>query len=154
MSSSRVRAAIKEGDLELARVLLGRPYDVDGVVVRGAARGKDLGFPTANLEVEPGLARPPLGVYAGLAHVNGTSKPAAISIGVNPTFGGEIGKSPVSIEAYLLDFSAEIYDATVRLEFWKRLREEVRFDTVDALVQQMERDVEETRSTVGRQLES
>lgn len=149
VSSSRVRRAIADGEMELARVLLGRPFDVDGRVVRGAARGKDLGFPTANLEVDPKIARPPLGVYAGLARVSGLAKPAAISVGVNPTFGGKEGVSPVSIEAYILDFEAEIYDETVRLEFWARLRDEINFASVDDLIAQMGRDVEETRKVLG-----
>jgi riboflavin kinase/FMN adenylyltransferase len=149
VSSSRVRAAIADGEMELARVLLGRPYDVDGVVVAGAARGKGLGFPTANLDVDASLARPPLGVYAGIAHVAGLSKPAAISVGVNPTFGGEVGVSPVNIEAFILDFSQEIYDQTLRLEFHARLRDELKFDSVEALKEQMTRDVEEARALVG-----
>ncbi len=149
VSSSRVRRVLGEGDAELARVLLGRPFDIDGRVVRGADRGKDLGFPTANLEADPVLARPPIGIYAGLADVQGLTKPAAISIGVNPTFGGQVGTSPVNLEAYLLDFEADIYDSVVRLEFWKRLRDEVHFTSVDDLVAQMNVDVEQTRSVIG-----
>jgi riboflavin kinase/FMN adenylyltransferase len=149
VSSSRVRRAVADGDVELARVLLGRPYDLDGRVVKGAARGKDLGFPTANLEVDPSLARPSLGIYAGVAHVVGSTKPAAISVGTNPTFGSEDGAAPVTIEAYLLDFEREIYDETVRLEFWNRLRDEMAFDSVDALVAQIEKDVAETRRLLG-----
>ena len=149
VSSSRVRKAVADGDMVSARALLGRPFDVDGKVVHGASRGKGLGFPTANLEVDPSLARPPIGVYAGLAHVNDIKRPAAINIGVNPTFGGERGTSPVNIEAYLLDFENEIYDANVRLEFWKRLRDEMKFESVDDLVEQMRRDVEDTRTLIG-----
>jgi riboflavin kinase/FMN adenylyltransferase len=132
--------------VDLARVLLGRPYDLDGVVVRGAARGKGLGYPTANLDVEPALARPPIGIYAGAAIVDERKVPAAVSVGVGPTFGGEEGKSPVTIEAYLLDFDEDIYGRTVRLEFWKRLRDERKFDSTEALVRQMDKDVEETRA--------
>jgi riboflavin kinase/FMN adenylyltransferase len=146
VTSSRARRAVTSGDMDLARVLLGRPYDVDGVVVRGAARGKGLGFPTANLDVDPALARPPIGIYAGVAGVGTLKVPAAISVGVSPTFGGEEGKSPVTIEAYLLDFDDEIYDQTIRLEFWKRLRDELKFDSTEALVAQMDKDVEETRA--------
>ena len=149
VSSSRVRRAVQDGDMATARELLGRPFDVDGQVVRGAARGKDLGFPTANLDVDPHLARPPIGIYAGVAHVGGVTRPAAISVGVNPTFGGERGSSPVNIEAYLLDFSDEIYGETLRLEFWERLRDEQRFDSVDALVAQIQADVDETRRVIG-----
>lgn len=148
VSSSRVRRAIAEGDMATARVLLGRPFDVDGRVIRGAARGKDLGFPTANLAIDPDVARPPIGVYAGMAHVNGETRPAAISVGVNPTFGGSSG-SPVNVEAYLLDFSDEIYGATLRLEFWVRLRDELKFDSVENLVTQMQMDVKETRRITG-----
>jgi riboflavin kinase/FMN adenylyltransferase len=118
---------------------------VDGVVVRGASRGKGLGYPTANLDVEVAIARPPIGIYAGVARVGDRRVAAAISIGVSPTFGGEAGKSPVTIEAYLLDFDDEIYDQTVRLEFWKRLRDELKFDSVEALVAQMDEDVALTR---------
>lgn len=150
VTSSRIRRAVAGGDVELARALLGRPFDLDGRVVRGAARGKDLGFPTANLDIDPLLARPPLGVYAGVAHVAGLTKPAAISVGVNPTFGGEVGKSPVSVEAFLLDFTQEIYDEVARLEFWFRLRDEARFDSIDDLIVQMNLDVEETRRLIGK----
>ena len=149
VSSSRVRRAVSDGDMVSARALLGRPFDVDGVVVRGAARGKGLGFPTANLEIDPALARPPIGVYAGVAHVNGSRFSAAINVGVNPTFGGERGVSPVNIEAYILDFANDIYDEVVRLEFWKRLRDEQRFESVDDLIAQMHLDVEETRRVTG-----
>lgn len=149
VSSSRVRRAVAEGDMVSARALLGRPFDVDGLVVRGAARGKGLGFPTANLAIDPALARPPIGVYAGMAHVNGMKYSAAINVGVNPTFGGERGTSPVQIEAYILDFVGDIYDEVVRLEFWKRLRDEQRFGSVDDLIAQMHLDVEETRRTTG-----
>ncbi|MGH2754169.1 MAG: bifunctional riboflavin kinase/FAD synthetase [Actinomycetota bacterium] len=151
VSSSRARGAVTTGDMELARVLLGRPFDVDGTVVRGAARGQALGYPTANLEVDPSLARPPIGIYAGVARMGEQRVSAAISVGVSPTFGGERGKTPVTIEAYLLDFSEEIYGRTVRLEFWKRLRDEERFDSTEDLVAQMERDVSATRGlTSGR----
>ena len=130
VTSSRARKAVTEGDMDLARVLLGRPFDVDGVVVPGAARGKDLGYPTANLDVDPALARPPIGIYAGVAGVDERKIAAAISVGVSPTFGGEAGTSPVTIEAYLLDFDDDLYDQTIRLEFWKRLRDELKFDSV------------------------
>ncbi len=148
VSSSRVRRAITAGEMELARDLLARPFDVDGVVVAGAARGKSLGFPTANLDVDPRLARPPRGVYAGVAWVAGTAYATAVNVGVNPTFGGEVTSSPLLIEAYILDFDRDIYGETVRLEFWSRLRDEERFDSVDDLVAQMRADVEATRGLV------
>lgn len=145
VTSSRIRTAIGEGDVELARSLLGRPYDIDAVVVRGEARGKSLGYPTANLDVDPTVARPPIGIYAGIAHVAGHTKPAAISVGTNPTF--ETGGS-VRVEAYLLDFEQEIYDERIRLEFWKHLRGERRFGSGEELVEQMAKDVDATRAAV------
>lgn len=148
VSSSRIRRAIAAGDMDEARALLGRPFDLDGTVVRGAARGKALGFPTANLDVDPILARPPLGVYAGVASVGEVTRTAAISIGVNPTFGGEPGHSEVSVEAYLLDFDGDLYGQTMRLAFWSRLRDELRFDSVDDLVAQMYTDVATTRTLI------
>jgi riboflavin kinase/FMN adenylyltransferase len=150
VSSSRVRRAITDGDMELARVLLGRPFDIDGRVVEGAARGKDLGFPTANLQVDPRLARPPLGIYAGMGRLGELSYEAAISVGVNPTFGGTEGTSPVSVEAHLLDFNDEIYGQTLRLEFHTRLRDEKRFDSVDDLITQIQADVTATHAFFER----
>jgi riboflavin kinase/FMN adenylyltransferase len=96
--------------------------------------------------VEPALARPPIGIYAGAATVGGRKVPASVGVGVAPTFGGEEGTSPVTIEAYLLDFEGEIYGETIRLEFWKRLRDELKFESVEALIEQMDKDVEETRA--------
>ena len=149
VTSSRVREAILGGDLETARALLGRPFDLDGRVVKGAGRGRDLGYPTANLEVDPALARPPRGVYAGLARVGETIRPAAINVGVNPTFGGDPDQSPVTVEPYLLDFDADLYGQILRLEFHKRLRDELRFDSVDGLIIQMGKDVEATRALIA-----
>jgi riboflavin kinase/FMN adenylyltransferase len=148
VSSSRIRKTIAEGDMETVRALLGRPFDVDGLVGHGDHRGKGLGFPTANLEVDPALARPPRGVYAGLAHLGTERRVAAINVGVNPTFGGEEGSAPHRIEAYLLDHEGDLYGQTLRVEFWKRLRDELKFDSADDLIAQMKLDVEETRRLV------
>lgn len=146
VSSSRVREAVAAGDVELAEVLLGRPFDVDGTVVKGAGRGIGLGFPTANFEVAPKLVRPRRGVYAGRARVESTWYSAAINVGVNPTFGGDEATTPVMVEAYLLDFEDDLVGTTLRVEFLKRLRDELKFDSVDDLVAQMARDVEATRA--------
>jgi riboflavin kinase/FMN adenylyltransferase len=146
VSSSRAREAVAAGDVELAEVLLGRPFDVDGKVVKGAGRGIDLGFPTANFEVAPKLVRPRRGVYAGRARVESTWYAAAINVGVNPTFGGDEATTPVMVEAYLLDFDGDLVGQTLRVEFLKRLRDELKFDSVDDLVAQMARDVEATRA--------
>ena len=146
LSSTRVRAAVASGDMELAATLLGRRFDIDGEVVRGDARGAALGFPTANLDVDPALARPPRGVYAGRARPAGKWHSAAINIGVNPTFGGAEGSTPIQIEAYLLDFDGDLYGTELRVEFWRRLRDEVRFESVDQLVAQIGEDVSATRA--------
>lgn len=145
VSSSRIRRAVEEGDMEEARALLARPYDIDGPVIRGDSRGKSLGFPTANVALDPVLAQPPVGVYAGTAQVMDVTRPAAINIGTNPTFGGSGGPR---IEAYVLDFEGDLYGQTIRVAFWKRLREEMRFDSAESLVTQMREDVAETRTLI------
>ena len=145
VSSSRARAAVASGAVELARTLLGRPYDLDGEVIRGDGRGASLGYPTANLDVPSELARPALGIYAGRALTGGEWHGAAISVGTNPQFQQGAPRAP-RVEAFLLDFSGDLYGETLRLELWDRLREERRFDSVEALVAQMDLDVEATRS--------
>ena len=144
VSSTRVRAAIAAGDMELATELLKRPFDVDGTVVRGDGRGATLGYPTANLEIDPALARPAQGVYAGRIRVKGEWYRAAVNVGKNLTFGGEV----VRVEAFILDLDDDLYGETLRLEFWHRLRDELKFDSVDALIAQMDHDVAETRRLI------
>jgi riboflavin kinase/FMN adenylyltransferase len=146
VSSTRARAAVTSGDMELAATLLGRRFDIDGEVVKGAARGAGLGYPTANLDVDPALACPARGVYAGRALTSGAWHAAAINVGVNPTFGGDESSTPIQIEAFLLDFDGNLYGTELRVEFWRRLRDEVRFESVDELVAQIARDVEATRA--------
>jgi riboflavin kinase / FMN adenylyltransferase len=145
VSSSRIRAAVSDGDVELAATLLGRPFDIDGIVVRGAARGASLGYPTANLEVDRALARPARGAYAGRARTPSGWYPAAISVGVQPTFGGDPRSSPLTIEAFLLDFDDDLYGRELRLEFWRRLHDDVKFGSVGELLTQIEADVRATR---------
>jgi riboflavin kinase/FMN adenylyltransferase len=139
VSSTRIRTILLEGGVELAAGLLGRPHDVAGVVVMGDRRGRLLGYPTANLG---GLrALPPAkGVYACWARVGGARHMAAVNIGDRPTFGR--GRS---IEAYLLDFDGDLYGRELTLEFVARLRSDERFESVDALIEQIGRDVEQTR---------
>ena len=146
VSSSRVRDAVADGDVRLARRLLGRSFDLDGVVVTGHHRGRALGYPTANLDVDPALCVPALGVYAGRTNVAGRDFAAAISVGVNPTFGGDATARAPRVEVHVLDFSGDLYGRTLRVSFDERLRDEHRFDSVEALVAQMARDVEETRA--------
>ncbi len=137
-SSSWIRERIAAGDVEAAAEVLGRPYRLEGTVIDGDHRGRELGYPTANLDVAPDVAIPADGVYAGWLD----SMPAAISIGTNPTFGGT-GRR---IEAYAIDqVGLDLYGATMTLDFVARVRPMVTFDSVEALVEQMGRDVEECR---------
>ena len=127
----------------MPRACLGRDPWLEGVVERGDARGRELGVPTANLALERTSVRPARGVYAGMAVLqDGRRIPAAISVGWNPTFGE--GR-PLTVEAHLLDFSGDLYDQRLRLEFRKFLRHELRFEDVDELVAQMQLDIEQTR---------
>ena len=138
VSSTEIRAALADGDVKEAARMLGRPFELDGVVVAGDQRGGTLGYPTANLRLEPDLACPQYGIYAGF----GLDHRAAISIGTNPHYGG----SERRIEPYLLDFDGDLYGRRLVVELWKRLRNEAVFDSEEALVEQIARDVEATRS--------
>jgi riboflavin kinase/FMN adenylyltransferase len=138
VSSTRIRAHVKEGELEAAAQLLGRPFEVDGVVVGGDRRGGTLGFPTANLRVEPTLLVPAYGIYAGAVD----DRRAAVSIGVNPHYGGTERR----IEAYLLDWEGDLYGDRLVVELWQRLRDERAFDSETELITQIAKDVEDTRA--------
>ncbi|HEU5371494.1 MAG TPA: riboflavin biosynthesis protein RibF [Gaiellaceae bacterium] len=138
VSSTRIRAHVKAGELEAAARLLGRPFEVDGVVVGGDRRGGTLGFPTANLRVEPTLLVPAYGIYAGAVD----DRRAAVSIGVNPHYGGTERR----IEAYLLDWEGDLYGDRLVVELWQRLRDERAFESEAELIAQIARDVEETRA--------
>jgi riboflavin kinase/FMN adenylyltransferase len=145
-SSTNVRAHVLAGDVAGAARMLGRPHRVEGVVVRGARRGgSELGYPTANLECLPHSAIPADGVYAGWLVTGGASLPAAISIGTNPTFGGD----ERSVEAYALDRDdLDLYGTHAAVDFLARLRDMVEFDSVDALIEQMDQDVKRTRELI------
>jgi riboflavin kinase/FMN adenylyltransferase len=144
VSSSSIREALAEGDLEWATRALGRRHAVEGTVVTGAGRGVDLGFPTANLETDPRVLLPKTGIYAGRASIRERPFVAAISVGTNPTFGWE----PVHVEAFLLDFAGELHGEELTVEFWARLRDEERFDSPAALTATMAEDVRRTRELV------
>jgi riboflavin kinase / FMN adenylyltransferase len=144
VSSSSIREALAEGDLEWPTRALGRRYAVEGTVVTGAGRGVDLGFPTANLETDPRVLLPKTGIYAGRASIDERPFVAAISVGTNPTFGRE----PVHVEAFLLDFAGELHGRALAVEFWGRLRDEDRFDSPEALARAMTEDVRRTRELV------
>jgi riboflavin kinase/FMN adenylyltransferase len=150
VSSSYVRGLVAAGDVTAAAAALQRPHLVEGPVVRGDARGRDLGYPTANVAVAAGIAVPADGVYAGwLTRATGERLAAAVSVGSNPTFDGVAGRR---VEAFALDAAAglDLYGEHVVVEFAERLRGMVRFDSVEALVEQMDRDVEATRAVVAR----
>ena len=152
-SSTYIRTCLAAGDVAGAAEALGRPFVTRGAVVEGDKRGRDLGFPTANVPVVPGAAAPADGVYAGwLRRLDGadadTKHPAAISVGTNPTFDGERDRR---VEAYVLDRTdLELYGVEVEVKFVERIRGMVRFDGIDALLVAMADDVERTREILGR----
>ena len=137
VSSTAIRSALGEGDVRTAAAMLGRPFELDGVVVAGDQRGGTLGYPTANLRLEPDLACPRYGIYAGFA----LGHRAALSVGTNPHYGG----SERRIEPYLLDFDGDLYGKRLVVELWERLRDEAVFASEEALVEQIGRDVEATK---------
>ncbi len=137
VSSSRIRDLVRAGDIEGAAERLGRPVEVEGTVVAGDARGGTLGFPTANLDVRPELLAPGNGIYAGAAG----GHRAAVSIGTNPHYGGQERR----IEAFLLDFSGDLYGQRLVVELWQRLRDEQAFETESDLIEQIATDVDLAR---------
>jgi riboflavin kinase/FMN adenylyltransferase len=139
VSSSEIRRFAHEGEVQEAARLLGRPFELDGTVVSGDQRGGTLGFPTANLRVEPDLLVPEYGIYAGAVG----DRRAAVSIGVNPHYGGTERR----IEAFLLDWEGDLYGKRLVLEVWQRLREERAFASEDDLIAQIASDVAQTRAS-------
>lgn len=151
-SSTRIRQLVLAGDVAGAARLLGRPHSVRGTVVAGDGRGRELGYPTANVEVASDLCLPAEGIYAGTLAAGTLAaerveRPAAISFGRRPTF--EPHTALPLLEAYVLDFDGDLYGADVEVSFVERLRGDIRFDTVDALLAQMERDVTATRELLA-----
>jgi riboflavin kinase/FMN adenylyltransferase len=145
VSSSAIREALREGDPALARRFLGHPYSISGPVLRGAGRGRTLGFPTANLRPDRPVLLPP-GVYVARATWKEGSAGAVVNIGYRPTF----GENQYWIEAYLLDFSGDLYDRPLVLDFYERLRTEMKFSSVDLLKRQVMADIETARVAVAR----
>ena len=139
VSSTAIRQALAKGDMKRAQKLLGRPFRLQGRVVSGDRRGTDLGFPTANLEVEPGQALPAGGVYACRAYIDDQSYPAMTNIGSRPTFGG----GPQLIEAYLLDYNGDLYGHELVIDIIGRLRDEKKFDTAEQLKEQIAEDIKQ-----------
>lgn len=143
ISSTRIRQLVSEGNVEDARLLLGRPHRLDGVVVHGEKRGREIGYPTANLGNIEGQTIPSDGVYAGWLTVGINFWPAAISIGTNPTFAGDRGRQ---VEAYALDQEGlDLYDKNASIEFGWRLRPTVKFDGLEPLLAQMKIDCDQAR---------
>ncbi|MFH8796675.1 bifunctional riboflavin kinase/FAD synthetase [Streptomyces sp. NPDC017941] len=144
-SSTLTRRLIAEGDVAGAHEILGRPHRVEGVVVRGAQRGRELGFPTANVETLPHTAIPADGVYAGWLHADGEAMPAAISVGTNPTFDG----TERTVEAYAIDrVGLDLYGLHVAVDFLAFVRGQAKFDSIDQLLVAMADDVKKSRELI------
>ena len=140
ISSTAIRDAVREADMNAAARMLGRPYELDGLVVAGDQRGGTLGYPTANLALDPQLVGPRYGIYAGEA----LGHRAAVSIGTNPHYGGTERR----IEPYLLDFEGDLYGKRLVVELWERLRDEAVFTSEEELIAQIGRDVDAARAAV------
>jgi riboflavin kinase/FMN adenylyltransferase len=145
VSSTRIRRCLSAGDVQIANRLLGRPASLTGKVVEGFRRGRQIGYPTANLAADPNVVLPADGVYAVCAYVDGKAYKAVTSIGVRPSF----DNGHRTVETYLLGFKGDIYGHDIKLEFRERLRGEVKFASVKDLVSQIERDVERAREVLA-----
>jgi riboflavin kinase/FMN adenylyltransferase len=143
VSSSHVRGLVLAGEVDHAATFLGAPFRMAGAIVGGDRRGRELGFPTANLVPDQALIQPGHGIYVAHAHVGGATHCAAVNVGVRPTFKTDL---VVLVEAYLLDFDADVYGERLALDFVARLRGERRFDSAEALIAQMHRDVADARA--------
>ncbi len=141
VSASRVRELLRAGDVAGAEPLLGRPFGLRGLVVQGDQRGRTIGFPTANLQIDPIHVLPADGVYACRVYLNGEGLPAVTNIGVRPTFDG----LRRTVEAHLLDWSGDLYGQSIRIEFTQRLRGEQKFAGIEALVAQIRSDADQAR---------
>ena len=142
VSSTVIRKAMADGDMEKVRRLMGRPFSLHGRVIHGKGRGESLGFPTVNLSVQKGQAMPPDGVYATFAHTHDKVYHSVTNIGNNPTFGNNNQRT---VEAYLLDFRDDLYEQEVKINFIHRLRDEVKFENSDELIIQIFKDIKSTR---------
>jgi len=137
ISSSRIRESLKSGNLDLANAMLGRDYSLCGIVEHGLGQGKQLGFPTANLSFAPYKLLPKNGVYSGTAFFDGQKHNAVINIGCRPS----LGNRPVGLEAHLLNFDGDLYGKKLSVELGKRLRDEIKFESIDALKEQIKKDI-------------
>jgi riboflavin kinase / FMN adenylyltransferase len=146
VSSTAIRSRVASGDVGGAAEMLGRPFQLRGTVSRGDGRGKSIGFPTANLAIDPGLLVPGRGVYAVKAVVDGAARDGVVNVGVRPTFDG----TTEVVEVHILDFDADLYDEDVAVEFVERLRDEMRFSGVEQLVEQIGQDVTAARAVLAQ----
>ncbi|HJO08786.1 MAG TPA: bifunctional riboflavin kinase/FAD synthetase [Verrucomicrobiota bacterium] len=143
VSSTRIRAAVREGHLDEARQMLGRSFAIEGIVIKGEGRGHELGFPTANLD-GTGLALPPNGVYTAQARLTQSTHRAVLNIGLCPTLANPA--SALQVEVHLLDFNADLYGQTIEIEPIERLRDEQRFASIDELAAQISSDIAHART--------
>ncbi len=150
VSSTAIRQALGQGDVQAAATLLGRPYRLTGPVVVGEKRGRTLGFPTANLDIPSDLALPADGVYCTVAWVDGQPRDAVTNVGVRPTF----GEQKHTVEAHLLNFDQDLYGKTLSIELIERIRPEQRFSGIDDLVAQLHRDVATARDVLAARVSS
>ena len=148
ISSTEIRKLVTGGNVSEAARLMDHPYRLQGLVSYGDQRGRTIGFPTANLNYAREKVIPASGIYACWANVRGAKYSAAVNIGTNPTFTPD--KQTLNVEAYLLDFAQDIYDEMVTLEFVQRLRAELKYESVEALIEQIKLDVEQTRVILGK----
>jgi riboflavin kinase/FMN adenylyltransferase len=146
VKSRRIREAVASGNITICPELLGRNHDLSGVVVVGDQRGRTLGFPTANIEVDSQLLLPGDGIYATWAIIDGKRHQSATSIGIRPTF----GLTQRLVEVFIMDFSEDIYGKTVGVEFIKKVRDQEKFDGLDELIKQINQDVDDCRQVLDR----
>ncbi len=146
VSSTAIRRALAAGDLHRAVSFLGRPFTIKGRVVQGYKRGRNMGFPTANIDLPAELALPGDGVYATKVHIGGRTYLSATNIGVRPTFGSE---SERTVEAYIMDFQGDLYGKVIKIEVVERMRDELFFNNIEELKIQMQKDVEQVRALLG-----
>ena len=147
VSSSAIRKAITKGSCEFAAIMLGRNYSISGVIVKGDRRGREIGFPTANIQPDSTITVPGNGIYATIVEIDGTSHKAATSIGVRPTFETNGVRT---IEAFLLDFEGDLYGKQVQIDFISRTRSEIAFESAEKLIMQMNEDVDQVRNILTK----
>ncbi|MEC9140165.1 MAG: bifunctional riboflavin kinase/FAD synthetase [Chloroflexota bacterium] len=145
VSSTAVRNRVQEGDMAGAAWMLTRPFSLSGLVVKGDQRGRQIGFPTANLDIQPDVTLPPDGTYATWVHADGVTYKSVTNIGVRPTF----GSNSRQIETHIIDYDGDLYNTKIRVAFARKLREEVKFNAVDDLVNQLHEDVASAKTLLN-----